>query len=375
MGKSTFELTIRGGDTPECPFVPKIWVDLAANIMQIPYSSVINDSCAAMKVVVEAGLATGVDAVRLFFFPERVVELRGGQYAHMSDGHLLGNIDIQGGWATKLSDEGYFDFRNPEHVLNAHIFSHPHPIINTESDALRLRIPEVAEIDALYGRSVEESIALAGDELYCIGDCGSGTLAFCVSFMGMNQTMLNIIDSPELLHTCMAIGTEISIRRAAFFLAKGINILRLNDSVANMSVISPSCWRDLVKPHFMRFCSAVHSLDYDAKIYCHICGNITPIVEDLVECGFDCIAPLDTLSGLSIREIRSKVPKETVLMGGINPLSFVTSTPAEICSEAYECIRQGRHGGGFILGSGCVVPRSARRENIEAVVKACREPW
>ena len=30
-------------------------------------------------------------------------------------------------------------------------------------------------------------------------------------------------------------------------------------------------------------------------IYCHICGNVLPVVELLVDAGLDCIAPLDRL--------------------------------------------------------------------------------
>ena len=77
-----------------------------------------------------------------------------------------------------------------------------------------------------------------------------------------------------------------------------IKILRLNDSVGNMSVISPAHWRRFVFPHIREVCSAIHDYDKDAKIYCHICGNVLPIAEDLVETGLDCIGPLDPLGGL-----------------------------------------------------------------------------
>ena len=54
-------------------------------------------------------------------------------------------------------------------------------------------------------------------------------------------------------------------------------------------------------------------------------------------------------------------------MGGVNTLSFINSTPDEIIEEARSVsIRLGRKGG-YILGSGCVVPRGAKKENVEAL--------
>ena len=55
-------------------------------------------------------------------------------------------------------------------------------------------------------------------------------------------------------------------------------------------------------------------------------------------------------------------------MGGINTLSFIQSSEAEIIAEARACIRDGvvddRR---FILGSGCVVPRDASKEILQVL--------
>ena len=58
------------------------------------------------------------------------------------------------------------------------------------------------------------------------------------------------------------------------------------------------------------------------------------------------------------------------LMGGVDTQSFVNSTPDEITEEAINCIRDAGMNGGFVLGSGCVIPRTARRENIAALMDA-----
>jgi len=191
-----------------------------------------------------------------------------------------------------------------------------------------------------------------------------------VALRGMSQAMLDLVDDEELTHAIMTKGIALSLARARFFVNHGIRILRYNDSAANMSVISPALWREYILPHLQDFCAQAHKLSPDVRIYCHICGNILPIAADLAASGLDCIAPLDPLGGFSVSRIRDVVGPETVLMGGINTLSFMNADTADITAEARRCIREGSRGGSFILGSGCVLPRQTRPENLLAVIQA-----
>lgn len=118
-------------------------------------------------------------------------------------------------------------------------------------------------------------------------------------------------------------------------------------------------------------CDELHGYCPEAKNYCHICGNVLPIVVDLVETGLDCIAPLDPLGGFTVADVRGRVGDRYVLMGGVNTMSFVNSSPAEIHAEALRCIAEGN--GAFVLGSGCALPSDTKRENLEALVAASKE--
>ena len=149
-------------------------------------------------------------------------------------------------------------------------------------------------------------------------------------------------------------------------------MLRINDSVGSMSVISPRHWREFVFPHLKDLCGTLHAWCPGARLYCHICGNVLPIVEDLVEAGLDCIGPLDPLGGFFPAEVRARVGDAVALMGGVNTLTLLRGTPAEVLAAARACIRQAGERGGFLLGSGCVVPRGAPRENLLALAEAAR---
>ncbi len=354
------------------PFVPKIWVDLASNITEVPYIEIINDPELAMRTVVEAGIKLNIDAVRLFIFPTRKVTKHGQQFYQIDrDGKRIGAIDLHGGWGTRFENNTCFDISNEEMVANYNFWHTREPVIKNKADAKCIKVPSASFYEESgYGNMVKKMLTIANDKTCCIGDCNSGTLTFYAAMRGFNHALFDFIENPSLVHECMEKGIQISIERAKFFINHGIKILRYNDSIANMSVISPEHWRKFIYPYLKMFSDEVHKYDNNARIYCHICGNVLPIVNTLVESGFDCIAPLDPLGGFNISNIREKTGDEMTLMGGINTLSFVQSTPSEIMEEAKICIEQGGKSGNFILGSGCMIPRSSKVENIQAVVIA-----
>ena len=350
-------------------YVPKIWVDLAANLTDTQLRSVIEDPRLAMQVIVDAGILVGADAVRQFVFPVRKTEREGDQVFEVDEaGTRLGTIDMLGGLATHLFDASYFRLEDPYFIAHQPFWKADEPFIGDLDDAKRVAIPDKSFYDeAGYGDFLQQMIEHAGDRIALIGDCDSPTLSFYAGFRGVERSMMDIYDDPRLLHAVMEKGAARSIERGKFNIDMGLRILRLNDSMANMSLVSPKDWREFIYPHFKTVCDELHNYCPGVKIYCHICGNILPIIEPLMATGLDCIAPLDPLGGFSVAEVREAVGKSMVLMGGIDTLSFLHSSPEQIAEEARRCIEEG--GAHFILGSGCVVPRRASKEMLQAVAE------
>ena len=360
---------ISGHAPDRVPSVPKIWVDLGAALTGTELTEVISDPLRALEVIVEAGLLCGVDAVRQFHFPARTIKIEADRVLELNDrGEPIGEVDMQGGLTTRLYDQATFDIENPYYMSYHHFWSSEAPFVRDLSDAKRIIVPDKRFLVDLGWKERQETILKRyGGAVAFFGDCSSATMAFLVCLRGMERALMDLIENPELVHSIMEKGVAIAVEKAKLNLDMGIKILRLNDSVGNMSVISPAHWRTFVFPHMRDVCCAIHDYDKDAKVYCHICGNVLPIAEDLVETGLDCIGPLDPLGGLEPGQVRKRVGNAVSLMGGVNTLSFVQRKPEEVEQEARRCIRSAGQRGGFILGSGCVVPRSATRENLLAL--------
>jgi uroporphyrinogen-III decarboxylase len=252
-----------------------------------------------------------------------------------------------------------------------HYWSAEAPFVRDLDEARRITVPTKGfYLEQGCGQRQRQVIEELGGEVAVFGDCSSPTMAFLVCLRGMNRALFDLIEEPELVHAIMEKGAAIAVEKGKFNIDLGLKILRLNDSVGNMSVISPEHWREFVFPHMREVCDTLHAYDPQARIYCHICGNILPIAEDLVETGLDCIGPLDPLGNFAPAQIRERVGDAVSLMGGVNTLTFLDGTPEQIVEESVACMQQAGGQGGYILCSGCVVPRGAPKENLLALRKA-----
>lgn len=360
-------LSCRAAD--RVPVIPKIWVDLGARITGTSLTQVVSDPLTALRVIAEAGLACQVDGVRQFHFPKRRVLEKDGKVLEIDDrGRIHGEIDMMGGLMTYLYDPKDFHLEDPTMIAYHQYWSSKEPFVRSLEDVPRIFVPDKKFYEEIgCGNRQREIMKSAGDRIAILGDCGSATLAFYVGLRGMENALTDLIDQPKLVHSVMEKGVAIAVEKGKFNIDLGIRILRLNDSVGSISVISPKHWRSFVFPHMKEVCTELHRYHAEVKIYCHICGNILPIAEDLVETGLDCIGPLDPLGGFTPAEVRRRVGEAVSLMGGVDTLSFINNTSDEIIAEARKCIIQAGEKGGYLLGSGCVVPRDAKQENVKAL--------
>jgi uroporphyrinogen-III decarboxylase len=363
-----FYTAISGGLPDRVPTLPKIWVDLGAALTGVDLREAVEDSETAMRVVVEASLSVKADGARLFHLPNRKTELENDAVVEVDKtGKVIGPIDMQGGLATRVRDKSRINLEDTYQAAMIQFYKADEPVINTVDDVKRVAVPDKSFYD--FGRLQRELIQKVGDDIALLGDCGSATLAFHVLFRELSLALMDLLENPKLTHAIMDKGVEHAIEKGKFHIDCGLRMLRLNDSIANMSVISPQHFREFILPHMKMVCDELHHYEPDVRIYCHVCGNVMPIMDDLIATGLDCVGPLDPLGGFTCAQARKAVGDRIALMGGVNTLSFINSTPQRLIDEARICI-EGAGRSGYILGSGCVVPRAARKENLLALYEA-----
>jgi uroporphyrinogen-III decarboxylase len=363
-----FYSALSGSLPDRVPTLPKIWLDLGAAMTGIDLQEVIEDPFVAMEAIVKAGLEVKADGARLFHFPNRKTVIREGSIVETDQrGRSKGKIDMEVGLITQLASGYHINLEDPLQTAFVQFYHSSDPLVNTIEDAKRIATPEKSLYHQLGFTNLQSDLLQKySGRIALLGDCSSATLAFCVLFRKIENALLDLIENPKLVHTLMEKGVAAAIEKGKFHIDTGIRMLRINDSMANMSVISPAIFREFVFPHIKTVCDELHHYDPGARVYCHICGNILPVVEDLVATGLDCIGPLDPLGGLTVAQARKVTGDRISLMGGVNTLSFIHSSPDQIIEESRICIEAAGKKG-YILGSGCAVPRTASKESLLAL--------
>lgn len=84
-------------------------------------------------------------------------------------------------------------------------------------------------------------------------------------------------------------------------------------------------------------------------------------------------AVLELDGSTDIFEAKRKLGGHLCLLGDVSATRLTLGTPVEVAEYCRQLITKIGKGGGFILGSGCEVPLTARRENVEVMLQSVEQ--
>jgi len=242
------------------------------------------------------------------------------------------------------------------------------PPIKEESDLKKIKIIDCNDyLKSGVMEPIKELIDKIGDGAFLAGPAASQSMNFLVAQRGSQQAMLDLIDNPSFAKKIMAIGTERSIELGRAFIEIGIDGIYIGDAWASSSIISPQQYKEFCLPFHRKATEAFHK--YGVKVYLHICGNCSPILDMMADTGVDAIEPLDPLGGVDIADAKRRVGDRVCLKGGVNTLTLLQGTPEDVRREVRYCIENAGRGGGLLVGSGDDIPKDSPVENVKAMVE------
>lgn len=126
-------------------------------------------------------------------------------------------------------------------------------------------------------------------------------------------------------------------------------------------------WRKFIKPRLKREIQQAHDL---GKPYiCHECGNVMPILDDLLEIGIDALDPLQP-EPMDIYTLKKKVSGRLVLFGGMGSQSTLPfGTPVSVKAETERLMREMGLGGGYIIQPAKPIRDEVPTENAVAFIE------
>jgi uroporphyrinogen decarboxylase len=195
---------------------------------------------------------------------------------------------------------------------------------------------------------------------------------------GFQQMLEDLVANPEFVKALMEKLLELNIAGTRRFLEKAgkyIQVFRAADDLAtqNSLLISPRTYRSVLKPFYKRYFDFVHS-HTDAKIFYHSCGNITGLLDDLIEVGVDIINPVQVSAMGDTAILKERFKNRIVFWGGIDTQHVLPNgTPQEVEAEVQRRICDLGPGGGFVVGPVHNFQPDVPPENIIAMAEATRK--
>jgi uroporphyrinogen decarboxylase len=189
----------------------------------------------------------------------------------------------------------------------------------------------------------------------------------------MEKLLLDYMTNADFALTLGRITTDFC--KAAIGLAAdgGADVVALEGDLAfnTSTLMSPDQYRRFLKPYHSEIVDFTHQRGL--KIMKHTDGNLWPILDDLLEVGFDGIHPIQPQC-MDIKEVKAHLKGKAAVLGNID-CSFLLpfGTEEEVERAVMETIKIAAPGGGYIISSSNSVHPGVKPENYIAMVKATRK--
>jgi len=192
--------------------------------------------------------------------------------------------------------------------------------------------------------------------------------------MGEEMLCISCYESPELLLDILQVFTETVckvIERVSEIVP--IDVLFVHEDMAGNTgpLFGPVQIRQFFRPYYTQIWEAakskgtrLFSLDSD--------GDISPILDDLLNFGINCIHPCQPVGGMDIVKLREKYGKRVCLKGGIDKYALLRG-PQAIDQELKSRMNPLLFGGGTIFALDHRIPNGVTIENYRYYVTRGRE--
>jgi MtaA/CmuA family methyltransferase len=248
------------------------------------------------------------------------------------------------------------------------------PPLDHISGVYDLRVPDPLTGGRMpvFVEATRQVRAALGDEV-AIRTPGTGPFALASYFVGTQDFLIEVGMAdrelpgcdPGAIHHALDLAADALIAFGKACFDAGADLLHCGDSLASCDVISPAAYEKWAYPYERKVIQAWSA--YGAKTLLHICGDSSAVIGLYAETGADLI---EVDHKVDLAYARDTVAGRSCLIGNLDPVTvLLQGTPERVAAESDRCLETCADGG-YVLGSGCVVPRFTALENLQAMVAA-----
>ncbi len=330
---------------------PKGWIDEMSNLIESVETTIFSRA-------MEAAIKIGLDAMQIGLVPVHFInEFDQNGIPLMAD--IFGRV-----WQAR-NNEGNF---NPYYLYGT-LTLEKWPAV--KEDILGPQLEKYTKIVKRFYSRVNKKYK---DQIFVmVTNDLAGVFESASQGMGFVYYAKMLYKNPSFIKDVQETIAKFTASLYKTYMAAGAEVFVESGDLAYHTgpMISPKKFDELLLPAYKIITDTVH--EGGKKIVLHSDGQITPLLDFAVNCGFDGIQSLEPTAGVDLAFVKKKVGHKLCLMGNIDVAHVLKEgTKKEVFDAVRYAIKTAGSGGGFIVSATNMHP-AVNPENLKWMAEATKE--
>ncbi len=186
------------------------------------------------------------------------------------------------------------------------------------------------------------------------------------------EVLMALIADEKLIDGMLDILGNWNIEAAKQLALCGADCIAICDDLGakQSMLLSPGHYRKFFKIWHKRLCEEMHKMGVLVHLHSH--GAITPVLDDIADCGFDFVNPFDPEEGFDIEQVLREYSSSFVVVGGF-PASFWMWEQSRQTEHLEKLTSLGHKYGRLILMDSGGIPEDVVKENYDYITAKSRQ--
>jgi len=209
--------------------------------------------------------------------------------------------------------------------------------------------------------------------------CSVGFFELSWYLRSLEQLFMDMVLNPNFVHALFRKVLDIRKSILGEYLkrvGKYLDVVYSADDLGTQKspLMSPDLYRKMVKPYQKELFTFIKERT-DAKIFYHSCGDVYPLIPDLIEIGVDALNPVQvTANDMDTKKLKEKFGNKITFWGAIDTQHVLPyGTLKEVKEEVKKRIKDLAPGGGYVLAPVHAIQPDVPPDNILCMCEAARE--
>lgn len=243
--------------------------------------------------------------------------------------------------------------------------------LSDDNDISKYKVPDPLR-EELY-EDAKHLIANYKKEYFITGVTVTTIFETAWALRGLDKLLMDFVTDIDLAKTILDIPYNYHLTAAKKLVEMGVDMIWIGDDVGaqNNMIISPSMWRQILKPYMASFIGELKRINKNVKVAYHSDGNIYEIIPDLIDIGLDVLNPIQPAS-MDPAKIKNLYGNKLCFWGTIDEQHTLPfGSTDDVISEVKQRRQTVGKNGGLILGPTHHVQLDTPLPNFYAMLKEC----